>query len=319
MNLVLYDVTSLYFETQKGDDFRKPGLSKERRLEPQIIIGLLVNQSGFPLGVQSFAGNLAETKTILPVITKFCTQHHIKQVTVVADAGMLSQSNLIALSEAGYTYIVGSRMYKVPYDIAEYQKTNILADGQIVESRTSDHRIIYQYKTKRATLDIRNIQTQVAKAQRVVNGKTTLSRAKFLLVKTNTKQLSQKLIDKAYSLAGIKGYVTNLEIPGTQVIEYYHQLFQVEASFRMAKSDLKARPIFHHKQEAIDAHLTVVFTALAIGRSLEVQAGMTIKQLINLLKPIRAGVVMLHGKEYSAEENVTSVIHSLLEKLHSGH
>lgn len=319
LSLVLYDVTSLYFETQRGDDFRKPGLSKERRLEPQIIIGLLVNQSGFPLGLQSFAGNVAETKTILPVLTAFCTEHAIKHITVVADAGMLSQGNLTAIAAAGHRYIVGSRLYKIPYDIAAYQKTQPLSDGQIVESQASGHRIIYQYKAKRAELDLNNIQTQITKAQRVVDGETRVSRAKFLLVKAKTKQLNQTLIDKATALAGIKGYVTNLDISAIQVIDYYHQLFHVEASFRMAKSDLKARPIFHRKQDAIDAHLTMVLTALAMGRYLESQAGMSIKQLVNLLRPIRAGIVTLHGKEYQAEERITPVIHNLLEKLHLGH
>ena len=126
--LVLYDVTSLYFEIQEEDEFRKPGLSKERRLEPQIILGLLVDRNGFPLGLQSFEGNRAETKTILPVLQAFLAQNGLTKTTIVADAAMLSAPNLAALTEAGYTYIVGSRLYKVPYDIAEYQKTAELSD-----------------------------------------------------------------------------------------------------------------------------------------------------------------------------------------------
>ena len=118
LNLVLYDVTTLYFEVQQEDDYRQSGLSKERRLEPQIVIGLLVNQDGFPLGLQSFEGKTAETKTIIPVIEEFRSQHHLDSLTVVADAGMLSLKNLEALSQAGYNYVVGSRLSKIPYDIA---------------------------------------------------------------------------------------------------------------------------------------------------------------------------------------------------------
>jgi hypothetical protein len=128
LTLILYDVTTLYFEVQKEDDYRKPGLSKERRLEPQIIIGLLVDRNGFPLGLHSFEGNKAETKTILPVIEAFQAQHGLTKVTIVADAAMLSATNLAALTEAGYTYVVGSRLHKVPYDIAEYQKTGEMSD-----------------------------------------------------------------------------------------------------------------------------------------------------------------------------------------------
>ena len=90
ITLVLYDVTTLYFEVQKEDDYRIPGMSKERRLEPQIIVGLLVDQNGFPLELHSFEGNKAETKTILPVIEAFKKRHGLLGLTIVADAGMLS-------------------------------------------------------------------------------------------------------------------------------------------------------------------------------------------------------------------------------------
>lgn len=319
ISLVLYDVTTLYFEIQQEDSYRKSGLSKERRLEPQIVIGLLVDQSGFPLGLSSFEGNTAEAKTILPVVEAFCAQHHISQVTVVADAGMLSVKNLSALAEAGHRYIVGSRLYKIPYDVADYQKTKTLTDGQIVVSQRKDDRIVYQYRDKRADLDIRNIQKQVAKAQRIISGKTSVSKAKFLTVKAKTKKLNQALIDKAYALAGIKGYVTNLNIPNQRVIDYYHQLFQVEASFRMAKSDFKARPIFHRKRDAIEAHLTIVLVAIAVGRSLESQTNMSINRLVKTLRPIRSGLVVINGQEYVAKEDVSPVIHTLLQKLNSGH
>jgi hypothetical protein len=122
ISLILYDVTTLYFETQEEDNYRKSGMSKERRLEPQILIGLLVDQSGFPLGLHSFEGNTAETNTILPVLELFKKQHDLQDITVVADASMLSSKNLKAITKAGYTYIVGSRMHKIPYDIASIRK-----------------------------------------------------------------------------------------------------------------------------------------------------------------------------------------------------
>lgn len=320
LSLVLYDVTTLYFEVQKEDEYRKPGLSKERRLEPQIVIGLLVDQSGFPLGLASFEGNTAETKTILPVINAFCAEHNVGQITVVADAAMLSIQNLTALSASGHDYIVGSRMYKIPYDIAEYQKTgNHLSDGQIIESATGKYRVIYQFRDKRASLDLKNIDTQVAKAQRIVSGKTSVSRARFLTVKANSKQINYQLIEKAKALAGIKGYVTNLDLPGQQIIDYYHQLFQVEASFRMVKSDFKARPIFHRRKDSIEAHLTIVLAALAIGRSIESKTSMSIKHLVKILKPVRSGIVSVNGQEYQAAEDISPLIHVLLKKLNQGY
>ncbi len=320
ISLILYDVTSLYFEIQKEDDYRKSGMSKERRLEPQIIVGLLVDQSGFPLGLHSFEGNTAEVNTILPVVEAFKKQHGLKDITIVADAAMLSSKNLEALTNAGYTYIVGSRIHKIPYDISEYQKTKDLTDRQIITTQlTQEQRVIYQYREKRAALDLRNIEKQITKAEKIINGRLVDKRAKFLSIKTKERGLNQNLIDKAKSLAGIKGYVTNLAIPDEQVIVSYHQLWHVEQSFRMSKSDLKARPIFHHKRDSIEAHLTVVLAALAIGKVIEINTGMSIKRFVRTLQLIRSGVVTINGKEYPAEAEISTEVEVLMRKLQTGH
>ena len=106
LSLVLYDVTTLYFEIQREDEYRKSGLSKERRLEPQITIGLLVDSNGFPLEIQSFEGNRAEVKTILPVLVGFRERHKLENITVTADAAMLSAGNISELEQLGYHYII---------------------------------------------------------------------------------------------------------------------------------------------------------------------------------------------------------------------
>lgn len=322
ISLVLYDVTTLYFEVQQEDEYRKPGMSKERRLEPQIIVGLLVDQSGFPLSLHSFEGNVAETKTIVPVIEAFKKDHGLTNITVVADAAMLSQRNLEALDAAGYTYIVGSRLGKVPYDITQYQSSGNgkLHDLQIITTKlTLKQRVIYQYREKRAVLDLRNIEKQIAKAEKIIDGKITDKRSKFVQIQTKTKKLNQKLIDKARALAGIKGYVTNLNLPDTEIIAFYHQLWHVEQSFRMSKSDLKARPIFHHKKDAIEAHLTIVFAALAMGTIITNRTKMSVKRFIRTLRPVRSGVVTINGKEYPAEAEIPQDIHNLIQKLHPGY
>ena len=320
ISLVLYDVTSLYFEVQKEDDYRKSGMSKERRLEPQIIVGLLVDQYGFPLELHSFEGNMAETNTILPVIEAFKKQHGLINVTVVADAAMLSAKNLEALTKAGYTYIVGSRLNKIPYDIAEYKRTGELIDKQIITTILNQRqRIVYQYREKRAALDLRNIEKQITKAEKIISGKTTAKKAKFLNLKTTEKRLNQILIDKAKVLAGIKGYVTNLDLPDEKIITFYHQLWHVEKSFRMSKSDLRARPIFHHKHDSIEAHLTIVFTALAMGKVIENKTEMSIKRFIKTIRPIRSGIVIINGKEYQAEAEIPPEIKTIVDKLQTGH
>lgn len=321
LRLILYDVTTLYFEIQEEDGYRKPGLSKERRLEPQIVIGLLVNHQGFPLGLTSFTGNTAETKTMLPVIEDFQNRYGLEHVTVVADAAMMSRENLNALAAAGYSYVVGSRLAKIPYHLAQYQHKSqgALRDGQIVTDRRDGYRIVYQYREKRANLDRQNIAKQLEKAKRIVLGKAPVHRAKFVSLTSRSRRLNRTLIDKAYALAGIKGYVTNLDIPDEQVIEQYHQLFQVEASFRMAKSDLKARPVFHRKRDSIEAHLTIVLAALALGKTIEAKTGMSVKQFVKTLRPIRSGVVTMNGRDYPVEAHIPETVQSLIHKLSAGH
>lgn len=332
ITLVLYVVTTLYFEIQKEDEdnhvvvgYRKPGMSKERRLEPQIVVGLLVDQNGFPLELHSFEGNKAETKTIVPVMNEFRQRHGLVGLTVVADAGMLSAENLSLLHKAGYSYIVGSRMNKIPYGIAKFQKSGrSLVDGQIISAETAvtGQRIIYQYRAKRATLDLHNITKQIAKAEAIVNGKASAKKAKFLVSQTKNKSLNKDLIEKAKKLAGIKGYVTNLPTTNKsdmEIINYYHQLWHVEQSFRMSKNDLRARPIFHHKKDAIEAHLTIVMASLAIGRIIEKRTGLGIKRFVKLLRPIRSGTVIISGKSYSAEPQIPKEINEICKQIFSGH
>lgn len=117
--MVLYDVTTLHFESEQ-DDLRKVGMSKEHRVDPQIQVGLLVDPGGFPLEMHVFEGNKAETKTLIPVLEAFTARHGVTDMVVVADAGMLSATNLNALEDAGFSFIVGSRLTKAPYDLAEH-------------------------------------------------------------------------------------------------------------------------------------------------------------------------------------------------------
>lgn len=327
LTLVLYDVTTLFFQVEKEDDYRIPGLSKERRLEPQIVVGLLVDERGFPLQVHSFEGNRAETTTLVPVLDAFRRQHPHVRVSVACDAGMLSAANLDALEQAGYGFIVGSRIAKTPYDIAEYQdEGGELSDGQIFDTTQwfgragarKQRRVVYQYRLKRARLDLRNIEKQVEKARRVVAGASPVKKGRFLKITGADKALDEALIVSARARAGIKGYVTNLrkdEVSAEVVIDAYHQLFNVEASFRMAKTDLRARPIYHRVREKIEAHLTVVFAAIAIGRHIHEQTGVTMKRFVRMLASVKDAVIEIDGVTHRLPAAITAETAALLARL----
>jgi hypothetical protein len=119
--LVLYDVSTLYFETDAGDEFREPG-SRRNGSGPQIAIGLLTDAAGFPLMVEAFEGNRAETATMLPTITAFMTAHWLSDVTIVADAGMISDANKKAIEAAGLSFILGAKIPQVPHVVAEWHR-----------------------------------------------------------------------------------------------------------------------------------------------------------------------------------------------------
>ena len=325
LTLVLYDVTTLYFETQKEDGYRKSGFSKERRLEPQVCVGLLVDREGFPLEVGSFEGNKAEVKTIVPILEAFKGRHGLDGVNVAADAAMLSSGNLAALEALGYGYIVGSRVSKCPYEIAEHMK---LPGGQLKDSQTFESKIkvtikgkresrraIYQWKEKRAKLDLHNIEKLLEKARKMVEGKAKAKGNRFVKTTGGRKEINAALVDSARMRAGVKGYVTNLDIPAQEVIDHYHRLFQVEKSFRMAKSDLRARPIFHHKREAIEAHLTIVLAALAIARRVESATGLSIRRFIRTLLPIRSATISVNGATLSLQPRIPPDVSAILAAL----
>jgi Transposase DDE domain len=228
--LIMYDCTTLHFETGEEDGAagrpagpRKVGMSKEHRVDPQVQVGLLVDPSGFPLEIHLFDGNTAETTTLLPVLRSFQERHGVAGMVVVADAGMLPAGNLNAIEDAGFSFIVGSRITKAPYDLADHftRHGDYLTDGQILESArlmgTGKHertrRIVYQWTFARSKRDNKTINAQIARAGKVAAGKAPLARTRFLKVTGAAKELDQKTIDRARQLAGLKGYVTNLEGP----------------------------------------------------------------------------------------------------------
>jgi hypothetical protein len=237
-SLVLYDVSTLYFETDYGG-FREPGFSKERRLEPQITIGLLTDATGFPLAVQAFEGNKAETATMVPTLHAFMTAHRLTDITIVADAGMLSEANKTAIEAAGLRFILGNRISQIPYVIDEWRKHNPdtdTPDGLTLtqpwpggENSTRHAQVIYyQYRTDRARRTIRGIDEQVGKAERAVAGKAPVKRNRFITLSGGEKRVNRELEAKARTLAGWKSYITNIANPTPQfVIDAYHQLWHI--------------------------------------------------------------------------------------------
>ena len=179
--------------------------------------------------------------------------------------------------------------------------------------------IFHQYRADRGRRALRGIDQQIAKAEKAVAGQTPVKRNRFVQLAGGTKSINRGLETKARALAGLKGYITNLEAPTAEyVMSAYHQLWQIEKSFRMTKTDLRARPIYHHKRDSIEAHLTIVFAALAVTRWLERQTGWSTKKLITALRRYHTIDIQAGDQIVTAEDPLPDDIRAVIDRLHGG-
>ena len=176
MNVVFYDVTTLYFETKDEDEFKRMGFSKDgKHQQPQIVLGLLVSQNGYPLDYDVFEGNKYEGDTLIPIIEHFVSKHKVQQLIVVADAGLLSQKNMQALVAKQYQYILGARIKNESKAITKQILALQLSNEQsVMLSREDGSKLIISYKKSRANNDAKNRKRCFEKLkEKIKSGKLT--------------------------------------------------------------------------------------------------------------------------------------------------
>lgn len=278
IGVVFYDMTTLYFEASEEDDYRVPGFSKDgKHQQPQIMIGLMVSAHGYPIGYQIFEGNTSETKTLIPVLELFQEKFNIERPTIVADAALLSETNIRALQDNGYEYILGARLKNE----TEWIKSKVLEleieEDKPQELESKHGRLIVSYSSKRARKDRKNRQKGLKRLEKKVkSGKLTKNHInnrgynKYLKLKGEVDisiDYEKYEIDSTWD--GLKGYVTNTQLQRKTIIGNYSQLWQVEKAFRISKTDLRIRPVYHRLKDRIEAHICICFTAYAIYKELE--------------------------------------------------
>ncbi len=282
---ILYDVTTLYFESFKADKLKVQGFSKDNKTQqPQIVIGLLVTQSGFPLSSNVFAGNTFEGKTMLPVVEGFMSKHPQTKPIVVADAAMLDEDRLAELREKNISYIVGARLANSSLGVVRQITSSLRSvNGAVVRLQSKHGSLVCDFSNKRYKKELNDLNKLIQKAQELVLKQSTGTKARFIKRVSKEKiELNTCLIEKRKLLLGIKGYCTDLseeQLSNQLVIERYHHLWRVEQSFRMSKFDLEARPIFHRKEEAIRSHVLICFVALIVEKYLELTTKMTLRNI----------------------------------------
>lgn len=301
VEMLFYDVTSLYFESFHEDVLRTPGFSKDGKTsETQIILGLLVCENGYPLSYSLFNGAQYESYTMIPMIDDFKQRFKLDDFIVVADSGFMISRNIDLLRKGGYKFIVGGRIKKQKKEVLEWIKTLPHTDGLYHEYQLDNKdRLIVTYSSKRAAKDAYNRRKGVERLQKAyASGKITKDKinrrgySKFLTIEKDVKvTISEEKIAEDEMWDGLKGYVTNTSLPPSEVVSQYRGLWVVERAFRVSKGTLETRPIFHFTEKRIEAHVCLCFIAYKVYKELErivheLKLGMSVDTVLKIAKTI---------------------------------
>lgn len=279
ISVVFYDMTTLYFEASDEDDFRITGFSKDGKPQnPQILLGLLVGPHGYPIGYELFEGNKYEGHTLIPVLEHFQQRFDLSKPIVIADAGLLSTPNIKDLRSRQYEFILGARIKSESDEIKDKILSLFLANGDSTVIKMPDGlRLIVSYSEKRAKRDLRNRERGLKRLKKNLNkGKLTKSHInnrgynKYLRLEGDISiKIDYDKFEADNKWDGLKGYLTNTRLSAKDIIENYNQLWHIEKAFRISKTDLKIRPIYHRNESRIEAHICIAFVAYTIYKEVE--------------------------------------------------
>ena len=277
---IFYDVTTIYFEIEREDDLRKPGFSKDgKHKHPQIVLGLLVSTNAYPLAYDIFEGNKYEGDTFLPILEGFREKYRFAKLTVVADSGLLSKKNIEELTSKGYEFILGARIKNEKQAIKDEILQLDINNGESKVIQKEEYKLIITYSSDRARKDQYNREKGLKRLNKQLkSGKLTKSHInnrgynKFLKMEGEVSVvIDQEKAEQEARWDGLKGYLTNSSLQKEEILENYRHLWQIEKAFKVAKSELRVRPIYHYKKERIEAHICLNFTAYKVYKELERQ------------------------------------------------
>lgn len=279
--IIFYDVTTIYFEVEREDELRQTGFSKDgKHQNPQIVLGLLVSIDGYPLAYDVFDGKKFEGHTLIPIIQRFKAKYKLEQLVIVADAGLLSTANIQLLIQNKYTFILGARIKNETKALQQQILDNTYKNGTSkVFTKQDGTKLIVSYSESRATKDAVNRERGIKRLEKQIKQgkltKTSINNKGYNKYLKLEGDINISIDYEKYKLDtcwdGLKGYVTNSELSKDEVIENYNQLWQIEKAFRVSKTDLKIRPIYHRLPRRIEAHICLTFVAYKIYKELERQ------------------------------------------------
>ena len=279
IGLVFYDVTTLYFETDACDDLRRTGFSKDgKHSNPQIILGLLVSEGGYPLAYFIHEGNKYEGKTMLPAIENFVSKFNLSDFVIVADSGLMNNENILLLEAKNYKYILGARIKNETKSITNWILSQDKTDGNFYEyQKTEKCKLIVGFSQKRAKKDAHNREKGIRRLEKdFKSGLITKDKInkrgynKFLNLQNNIEvKIDYDKIKEDEKWDGFKSYATNTDLTAEMICEHYSGLWQIERAFRISKGTLDLRPMFHFTPKRIEAHVCICFVAYKVYKELE--------------------------------------------------
>jgi transposase len=300
IGLMFYDVTTLYFETDNGDELRESGFSKDgKHSQPQVVLGLLVSKDGYPLSYSVFNGSQYEGRTMLPIVEDFVQRFELEEFIVVADSGLMNRKNIAMLESGGYKYNVGARIKNEEDDIKQWILSLEKRDGEFDEISKSNARLIVGFSQSRAKKDRYNREKGVERLKKAyksgnINKENINNRGynKFLEISDNVKvTINQDKINDDQKWDGLKGYITNTTLSAADVYEQYRALWVIERAYRITKGTLEMRPMFHFTPRRIEAHVCICFVAYKVYKELErilklSNIEMSVDKVLNIAKTI---------------------------------
>ena len=319
IGVVFYDVTTLYFETDEDDELRKKGWSKDgKHSQPQVVLGLLVSKRGYPLAYSIHEGNKYEGHTMLPVVRDFVSKFNLEDFIVVADSGLMNAENIKELEKNNYKYIIGARIKSENQVVREWILSQDKVEGSFYDfQKTEQQRLILGYTEQRARKDANNREKGIKRLEKEYkSGSITKDKInkrgynKFLKLADNISvEIDYTKIAEDAKWDGLKGYVTNTKLLGSEVYQQYSELWQVERAFRVTKGVLDLRPMFHFTKKRIEAHVCICFVAYKVYKELERSLKNNgIKMSVDKVLSIAKTITTIKVKLQESNETITKTM-----------
>jgi transposase len=329
VDILFFDVTTLYFESFATDELRNFGFSKDCKFkEVQVVLALVTTTKGLPITYKLFPGNTYEGGTLVEMVQDLQTQYNINNVLLVADRAMFNEENLTQMESLGIKYIVAAKLKGLPRSLqsdilhADYH-TDVIGDELywLNEFEHKSRRLVVGYSYRRAKKDAADRQRLVDRLMKKVKGDKinmkdlipNYGTKKYIRVDNGSASINQEKIEADVQWDGLHGVITNVtDKTSSELISRYRELWQIEEAFRLNKHDLKMRPVFHWTERRIKAHIAICFLAFtlakqAVYRIALQQAPMSFEQIRNELLHAQSSIVidLASQKKYIIPSHVT--------------